>query len=211
MVFEDRSQAAELLAERLAEYRGRRPLVMGIPRGGVVMARLIADRLEGDLDVVLVHKLGAPGQPEVAVGAVDEEGNVFISEFARGAVSPAYIEEERQRQLAELQRRRAQYSPRAGRADTADRITIVVDDGLATGATMKAALLSLRKGNPAELVAAVPVASPDAFTAVDRLADRVVCLSVPEFFMAVGQFYRDFRQVEDEEVVEALRGRQSGR
>jgi len=210
MVFEDRRQAAELLAERLKEYRGRNPLVMGIPRGGVVMGRVIADRLGGDLDVVLVHKLGAPGQPEVAVGAVDEDGNVFISDFARGAVSPKYIEEERQRQLAELHRRRARYTPQGERTDPAGRITIVVDDGLATGATMKAALLSLRKRKPAELVAAVPVAAPEAFAAVGRLADRVVCLSVPEFFMAVGQFYHDFHQVTDEEVIETLRRRESG-
>jgi len=204
--FRDRIEAAERLAEALAGYRGRRPLVLGIPRGGVVMARVIADRLEGEVDVVLVHKLGAPGQPEVAIGAVDEDGNVSIAPHARGWISSRYIEEEKQRQLAELRRRRARYTPQSGPADPRGRVTIVVDDGLATGATMKAALAALRRKEPEELVVAVPVSSAEALAEVRSQADRVVCLHVPDFFMAVGQFYQDFRQVSDEEVVAALQG-----
>lgn len=206
MYFRDRIEAAEQLAGALQKFRGRHPLVLGIPRGGVIMARVIAERLEGEVDVVLVHKLGAPGQPEVALGAVDESGNVYVSPSMRGWVSERYLEEEKRRQLAELRRRRAVYTPDRPPVNPAGRTTMVVDDGLATGATMKAALLALRKKNPELLVVAVPVSSPEAHAEVSSLADEVVCLHVPHFFMAVGQFYHDFRQVSDEEVIAALHG-----
>ncbi len=205
-VFADRAAAAEVLAEKLLDYRGLTPLVLGIPRGGVVMARIIADRLDGEVDVVLVHKLGAPGQPEVAVGAVDEDGRIYPGDYMRrGFVAEDYLQEEVARQVAELRRRRRLYTPGRGKVSLEGRRVIVVDDGLATGSTMLAALKVVREGGCSEVVAATAVAPPETLAAVERVADRVVCLLAPAFFMAVGQFFDDFHQVTDEEVMQALR------
>jgi len=207
MLFNDRADAADKLAEKLAAYRGRQPLVLGIPRGGVVLAARIAERLAGDLDVVLTHKLGAPGEPEVAIGAIDEDGQIFLNDPHWRRESPDYLEREMADQLTELRRRRKLFS--AGRAplDPAGRIVIVTDDGLATGATMIAALHVLRARQPARLVVAVPVAPPDTLEKVAALADETVCLDAPEWFAAVGQFYAEFGQVADDEVVALLRGK----
>jgi predicted phosphoribosyltransferase len=207
MHFADRNEAADKLADKLAPYHGQRPLVLGIPRGGVVLAARIAERLEGEVDVVLTHKLGAPGEPEVAIGAIDESGQIFLNDPRWRRDVHAYLEREAADQLDELRRRRKLYS--AGRAahDPAGRIVIVTDDGLATGATMVAALKVLRARKPARLIAAVPVSPPDTLEKVAELADETVCLDAPEWFMAVGQFYRNFGQVEDDEVVALLRGK----
>jgi len=207
MHFADRNEAAEKLADKLAHYHGQQALVLGIPRGGVMLAARIAERLAGEVDVVLTHKLGAPGQPEVAIGAIDESGQIFLNDPRWRREVPAYLEREAADQLDELRRRRKLFS--AGRAahDPAGRIVIVTDDGLATGATMLAALRVLRAHQPARLVVAVPVAPPDTLAKVAALADETVCLDAPEWFMAVGQFYGDFGQVEDAEVVELLRGK----
>ncbi len=206
MHFADRSEAAEKLAGKLALYRGQHPLVLGIPRGGVVLAARLAELLAGDVDVILTHKLGAPGNPEVAIGAIDESGQLFLNDESWRRDLPAYLQREAAGQLAELQRRRKVFS--AGRAafDPAGRLVIVTDDGLATGATMLAALQVLRPRQPAKLIIAVPVAPPDTLEKVRALADETVCLAAPEWFMAVGQFYSDFAQVEDNEVVALLGG-----
>jgi len=205
-MFRDRIQAAERLAEALAAYRGQRPLVLAIPRGAVPMAKLIAERLQGDFDVVLVRKLRAPGQPELAIGSVDESGWTYIASFAASTGADAqHIEAEKRKQLATIRQRRAQYTPLRAHIQPAGRIVIVVDDGLATGATMIAALHGLRQQKPARLVCAVPVAPPDTLEKVRTLADEVVCLETPEWFQAVGQFYQDFQQVEDEEVIALLK------
>ena len=204
-MFEDRDDAARQLAARLVAYRGQRPLVLGIPRGAVPMARTLADALDGELDVVLVRKLRAPGSPEVAIGAVDESGWTYLAPHAAATgAGPAYIAEETRRQRDALRARRARYSPVHPPVDLAQRVVIVVDDGLATGATMLAALHSLRQRHPARLVCAVPVASPRALEQVAPLADEVVCLLAPDDFQAVGQYYRSFPQVEDEAVVALL-------
>jgi predicted phosphoribosyltransferase len=205
MSFRNRAEAAHLLAERLRVYKGKNPLVLAIPRGAVSMGRILADALGGELDVVLVRKLGAPMNPEFAVGSVDESGWAYIADHAASAgADVAYIEEEKQRQLEVMRQRRARYTAARASIDPAGRIVIVVDDGLATGATMISALRALRAKNPAQLIAAVPVSPPDTLRKVEKLADETVCLEVPEYFMAVGQFYKDFPQVEDGEVVTTL-------
>ena len=197
-----------LLAQRLsAYYKNKNPLVLAIPRGAIGMAEIIADTLGGELDVVLVHKLGAPGEPELAIGAIDETGNVFLSGYSLD-IDRAYLEAERQAQLEVLRKRRARYTPSRGPIDPHDRIVIVVDDGIATGSTMTAALRAIRRSKPKKLVGAVAVASPSAARAMSREADAIVCLDVPAEFYAVGQFFEDFSQVSDEEVTAILQKRE---
>ena len=208
MLFQNREHAARLLAQRLsAYYQNKNPLVLAIPRGAIGMAEIIADALGGELDVVLVHKLGAPGEPELAIGAIDETGNVFLSGYSLD-IDSAYLEAERQAQLEVLRKRRARYTPSRGPIDPHDRIVIVVDDGIATGSTMTAALRAIRRSKPKKLVGAVAVASPSAARAMSREADAIVCLDVPAEFYAVGQFFEDFSQVSDEEVTAILQKRE---
>lgn len=204
-LFEDRLDAGRRLAAALAAYKGRHPLVLAIPRGAVAMGAEIAHALGGELDVVLVRKLRAPGSPEFAVGAVDETGWTYVAPHARSAgADEAYLEREKAVQRETLRRRRAQYTPARTAADPANRIAIVIDDGIATGASMIAALHAVRAKQPARLVCAVPVAPPESLENLRPCCDELVCLETPEDFMAVGQFYRHFDQVEDEEVVELL-------
>jgi len=208
MLFENREHAARLLARRLsAYYKNKNPLVLAIPRGAIHMAEIIADVLGGELDVVLVHKLGAPGQPELAIGAIDEAGNVFLSAYGLD-IDEAYLAAEKQAQLEILRKRRARYTPARGPIDPHDRIVIVVDDGIATGSTMTAALRAIRRSKPKKLVGAVAVASPFAARAMSREADAIVCLDVPAEFYAVGQFFKDFSQVSEEEVTAILQKRE---
>lgn len=204
-MFRDRNDAASRLADKLKNYKGKNPLILAIPRGAVPMAKTIADKLGGDLDVVLVRKLRAPHQPELAIGAVNESGWTFIADYAElyGA-NADYIESEKRLQLRTIRQRRAQYTPIRPSIDPAGRIVIVIDDGLATGATMISALHGLRASKPAKLICAVPVAPPDTLLKVADLADEVVCLEAPAFFQAVGQFYQHFPQVDDDEVIEVL-------
>jgi putative phosphoribosyl transferase len=205
-MFADRIDAAEQLARALEHHAGEHPLVLAIPRGALPMGAILADRLHGELDVVMVRKLGAPGWPEYAVGAVDETGWAYTSPYAAGAgATREYLEQEKRAQMQEMRRRRALYTPGRPPIDAAGRTVIVVDDGLATGATMLAALHAVRQRKPARLVCAVPVASSDALELVRPHADEVVCLSVPAGFAAVGQFYRAFPQVEDTEAISLLR------
>jgi len=205
MVFESRIDAARRLAKALAKYKGRNPLVLAIPRGAVEMGRVLADELEGELDVVLVRKLRSPYSAELAVGAIDETGWAYVADHACGAgADEQYLERERRAQLEILRKRRAQYTPARPPIDPKGRIAVVVDDGLATGATMIAALHAARAKQPERLVCAVPVAAPDSLELVRPYCDEVVCLEAPREFYAVGQFYREFNQVEDEEVVDLL-------
>ena len=203
MRFKDRRDAAERLAGRLDAYRGRRPLVLGVPRGGVPMARIIADLLEGDLDLVLVRKLRAPGQPELAIGAVDESGAVLKGHFF-GTADPAYVHAEIRAQLETIRQRRALYTRAHPPIDPAGRIVIVVDDGVATGASMAAAVRALRTREPEAVVVAVGVAPSASVAHLQEVADDVVCLHTPDDFEAVGQFFDDFSQVSDREVAAAL-------
>ena len=205
-MFRDRIEAAGLLASALARYRGQSPLVLAIPRGAVPMAALIADQLEGELDLVLVRKLHAPGAPEFAFGAVDESGWVYLAPHASSVgATPDYVEEQKGLQLQELARRRELYTPGRPRKEAHGRVVIVVDDGLATGATMIAALHAVRLRQPARLVCAVPVGAPESVRLVQEHADEVICLETPRRFIAVSQFYGTFPQLEDDEVIALLR------
>ncbi len=206
MRFLNRDDAADKLAEKLQTYRGQNPLVLAIPRGAVPMAKSIAAALDGDVDVVLVRKLRAPGNPELAIGSMDETGWVYLGEYALQLADERHIEREKQIQMEVMRSRRAQYTPIRPPLDPAGRIVIIVDDGLATGSTMIAALHAIRAKNPQKLVCAVPVAPPDTLEKVRPYADEMVCLQTPEMFYAVGQFYMDFPQVSDEEVMDLLRG-----
>lgn len=206
MIFRNRNDAADRLAEKLEHYRGQNPLILAIPRGAVPMAQRIATALGGEVDVVLVRKLRAPANPELAIGSVDESGWTYLSDYALRMAGYDYIEAEKQRQLSVMRERRAQYTPVRPPLDPAGRIVIVIDDGLATGSTMIAALHALRAKSPSKLICAVPVSPPDTLAKIRPYADEVVCLSAPEMFYAVGQFYMDFPQIEDEEVIALLGG-----
>ncbi len=206
MPFRNRLEAAELLARKLSALRADKPLVLAIPRGAVPMGRVIADALDGELDVVLVRKLGAPGNPELAVGSVDESGHMYVAEHARAmGVSERYLEREKQAQIEIMRKRRSEYTPVRAPSDPAGRVVIVVDDGIATGSTMIAALRAVRARKPKRLIAAVGVAPPETLARLRQEADEVVCLEAPEYFYAVGQFFAEFPQVSDQEVIECLR------
>jgi len=206
-MFHDRNEAAIRLAKELEGYKGKQALILAIPRGAVPMAKIIADKLDGVFDVVLVRKLRAPNYPELAIGSIDESGWTYIADHAASVGADSrYIEAEKRTQMATIKQRRAQYTPVRPPIDPAGRIVIVIDDGLATGATMISALHGLRNRNPAKLICAIPVSPPETLKKVAALADEVVCLVSPDDFRAVGQFYVDFPQVEDEEVIQILRG-----
>ena len=210
MIFHDRNQAAILLAEQLKDYQGKNPLILAIPRGAVPMAKIIADQLNGEFDVVMVRKLRAPDYPELAIGAIDESGWTYIADHAASVGADSeYIESERRLQMATIRQRRAQYTPVRPPIDPAERVVIVIDDGLATGATMIAALHGLRSRKPARLICAIPVSPPETLRKIQPLADQVVCIDTPDNFRAVGQFYVNFPQVEDEEVIKVLQSRHS--
>jgi predicted phosphoribosyltransferase len=204
MIFKNRDEAGQMLARRLDQYRGQHPLVLAIPRGAVPMGKIVADALDGDLDVVLVHKLRAPYQPELAVGSIDETGAVYLDPDIRDLNDP-YLETEKNEQLETLRRRRHMYEPARVPLDPAGRVVIVLDDGIATGSTMIAALRSVRARRPATLIAATAVASAEALRLIRVEADDVVCLEIPAFLYAIGNHFRDFAQVSDDDVIATLR------
>jgi putative phosphoribosyl transferase len=208
MRFANREDAGRRLAAELLRFQSQHPVVLALPRGGVPVGFEVAARLEAPLDVVLVRKIGHPEMPELAIGAVAEgvEMEKVINDdiIAEFDVTRAYLDEEVARQQHEIERRRRLYLKDLPRVDIFQHTAIVVDDGIATGATMRAALRATRKRSPARLVLAVPVAPARTLAAFRSEADEIVCLAAPEEFGAVGAFYVDFRPVEDATVVELL-------
>lgn len=203
-MFRDRIDAAEQLAERLGHLKGRHPLVLGIPRGAMPMAKVLADRLEGEMDVVLVHKIGAPGNPEYAIGAVSEDGRVQLTEDGRMFARDRYLSYAVESEMQTLRERRRRYTPDRRQISLMGRTVVVVDDGSATGATMLAALSTVREQQPERVIAALGVSPTDVLPKLEALADEVVCLARPDHFFAVSQFFRAFPQVSDTEVIHLL-------
>jgi putative phosphoribosyl transferase len=203
MRFKNRDDAAKQLAGRLAAYKGQNPLILGVPRGAVPMARTIADALEGELDVVLVRKLRAPGQPELAIGAVDEAGTVLKGRYFDVA-DEEYVRDEVRAQQGVIRARREMYTRAQKAIDPTGRIVVIVDDGIATGSSMLAAIRSVRARKPRQLIVAIGVAPAQSVGQIEAEADEVVCLYAPADFYAVGQFFDDFSEVTDDMVVTAL-------
>jgi putative phosphoribosyl transferase len=214
LTFKNRTEAGKKLAARLLEYRSQQPLVLALPRGGVPVAYEVAAALDAPLDVIVVRKLGAPGQPELGIGAVvdgDHPQSVLNEDvMSLLHVSDSYLQREVAVELQEIRRRQERYRGGQPPAPIEGHTVIVVDDGIATGGSVRAALRGVRRAQPQRLVLAVPVAPPETIAALQSEADAIVCLSTPEFFHAVGQFYANFTQTTDEEVIELLEAARQG-
>jgi predicted phosphoribosyltransferase len=206
MIFENRRHAALLLSHHLKKYQGEHPLILAIPRGGVPLGAVLANQLQGQLDVVLVRKLGAPLNPEFALGAVSESGKVYIAPYVENTgAKKDYLDQEIAKQLELIKRRRKQYNEVLKPISPKGRTVIVVDDGLATGATMIAALTAVKELLPQKIICAIPVAPTRALLELQPYCDDIVCLESRDDFQSVGEFYAEFGQVEDQDVVEMLR------
>jgi putative phosphoribosyl transferase len=208
-MFKDRIDAGRKLADALQQFASSHPLVLALPRGGVVVGAEIAHKLGCELDVLLVKKLRAPENPELAFGAIGEDGHSFVNQRIAQMVGTdqSYIDGEIKERHVEIKQQSRAYRKVRPRISPAGRTVILVDDGLATGATMIAAVQTISLSNPQKIVVAAPVSSPEALQTLKSMPEvnDVVCLSTPEWFGGVGQFYRDFTQVSDEEVIEILK------
>jgi predicted phosphoribosyltransferase len=206
--FRDRIDAGNLLAERLAKTANGPAIVLGIPRGGIILADIVAKKLGADFDIVIPRKMGAPENEELAIGAVTEDGTSYINRYIVNAlrIPPDYIENEKARQAAEIKRRASTYR-RPGSYRIASKNAILVDDGIATGATVIASARWARKQNPSSLTVAVPVAPPQSVEVLEQEADSVIVLHTPRDFASVGQFYEEFSPVSDNQVMQIMRSR----
>lgn len=206
-MFRDRKDAGNQLAAKLKQYKDTKEvLVLALPRGGVVNGLEIARHLKAPLDVLIVRKIGFPGQPELAIGAVSETGTVVLNKsiISTYGVSEDYVQAETSRQKEEIARRVKLYRQGKGLSELEGKTIILVDDGVATGATMKAAIATLKKEKIQKLVVALPVSPPETAKELMEMVDEYICLETPWNFMAVGGYYKDFRQISDEEVVKML-------
>jgi putative phosphoribosyl transferase len=211
--FADREEAGRLLAAELSGYHGKKTVVLGIPRGGVIVAREIARELNSDLDIVLARKLRTPGHEELAMGSVAEDGKLFLNlEVVEDlGVGETFIQQEKLRQITEMKRRTELIRRVRPRIPLKGRIAIVTDDGVATGATTQAALWAVRLEQPEKLIASMPVGPEDTIIRMSKDVDEMICLRSPPLFAAVGQFYQRFYPVEDEDVLEILSERKRSR
>jgi putative phosphoribosyl transferase len=205
--FTNRVEAGKLLSRQLGHLKDRKVVVLGIPRGGIIPALELAKALHGELDVVLSHKLRTPGHPELAMGAIAEGGIAFVEPriVQMMGIRNQMVEEEKTRQMGELNRRATEIRRVRPKVNLKDREVIITDDGVATGATTMAAVLAVRHENPHRLILALPVGSEDSLLRLAEKADETICLRVPQNFMAVGQFYTVFDQVGDEEMLDILK------
>lgn len=213
MVFENRVDAGRRLAKALPSFEGKEVVVLGIPRGGVVVANEVAKSLGAPLDVVVTRKIEAPGEPEFALGAVTQEGDVIMDRGAAESLgaSAAYLEKQIRLKRGEVKDRMERLRGDAPYPSLEGKVVVIVDDGIATGSSVSAAVMSVRKRNPKEVVVAVPVAPADAVQSLAEDGTKVVCLEAPGSFLAIGEFYRDFEQVEDLEVMRILHERSGSR
>ncbi len=211
MLFQNRSEAGQLLAKELSDLRGKDVVVLAVPRGGVLVGYEISRSLDAPLDVYITRKLGAPGNEELALGAIASDGTVVLDPvlMRQLGVTQRYLEDEMERQRAEILRRLSLYRNQRSSLGIKGRIVVLADDGVATGATTMAALRALRKQEPAELILAVPVGPPDAIERLKAEADKVVCLETPEPFWAVGRFFVDWSQLSDQDVSDILSRRRA--
>jgi putative phosphoribosyl transferase len=205
--FADRIDAGKRLASELDSFAGKNAIILAIPRGGVVVGYEIAKALNLQLDVIIPHKIGAPNNPELAIGAMTEDGTIVLDDNLVSflGVPKDYIKEESEKQKNEIKRRLKIYRENAPYPNLKGQDVIIVDDGIATGSTMKAALASVKKKGAKTVNIAVPVGPPSTIKELKKQADKVICPYTPEYFQAIGQFYVDFNQITDEEVIELLK------
>lgn len=212
MLFKDRREAGEMLAERLEIYKERDPLILAVPRGGVAVAAQIHSALGGELDLIITRKIGAPHQRELAIGATSGDGVVMLNDelISRLGIFPDYVQKAAANEQDEIVRRLKLYRGEKKLPKIEGRLVIVVDDGVATGYTLLAALNSIRQHQPVELALAVPVGPPETFARLKKEVNALVYLEAPVDFAAVGQFYHNFEQISDDEVIAILQQAQAG-
>jgi predicted phosphoribosyltransferase len=206
VLFKNRVEAGRKLAEALKAFKGKDVVVLGIPRGGVVVAGEVAKALEAPLDIIVTRKIEAPGEPEFALGAVTQEGDVIMDRQAAESLgaSRGYLDDQIRKKKEEVNDRMKRLRGDVPYPKLEGRVVLIVDDGIATGSSVSAAVMSVKKRKPREIVVAVPVAPKDAIETLAEDGTRVVCLATPGPFLAIGEFYRDFEQVEDVEVIRIL-------
>ena len=206
LIFRNRDEAGKKLAGALLQFKGEDVVVLGIPRGGVVVANEVARALGAPLDVVVTRKIEAPGQPEYGLGAVTQEGDVVLDSYAAESVGadPAYLEDQIRRKRQEVKERMERLRGDAPYPDLEGKVVLIVDDGIATGSSVEAAVVSIKRRRPKAVVVAAPVAPPDVVKNLSGKGVKVVCLQTPGLFFAIGEFYQDFTQVEDEKVKRIL-------
>lgn len=205
MFFKDRKEAGQKLVRILEDFKGQDAIVLALPRGGVVVGAEVAMALNLPLDIVVTRKIGAPGNEEYAIGAIDVDGDGVWSEMEMENINKEWLRAQKEKEKQEAQKRLSLYRQGRSLLDLKDKIIILVDDGIATGLTMKSAIKYVKKFNPQKIIVASPVAVKEVIDELKKEVDEVRILNMPEFFWAVGQFYENFPQVEDEEVIEIIK------